>query len=209
MRIPEFLARQGRCPTGLLGGLVARVMARETSAENALAVELLEVQPADHVLEIGFGHGRTLGRATALVSSGIVTGVDPSERMLRMAARFNREHIAAGRVELKLGDSSRLPFSDRCFDKVYSVHTLYFWTCPADDVREIARVMKPVGRLVLGYRTRDDEATRGKFPTSTHNFYIDAEVKEFLASGGFAGIQFTQRRFSPTRIVHFAVAHRT
>lgn len=209
MRIPEFLARQGRCPSGWLGSLVARVMAWETARENEAALELLELQPADRVLEIGFGHGRTLARTAALAGSGLVAGVDPSERMLRMAARFNRERIAAGRVELKAGDSSQLPFADRRFDKVYSVHTLYFWTCPADDVCEIARVMKPGGRLVLGYISRDDLAARGKFLPSTHKFYTDAEVGEFLASGGFAGIQFARKRFSSTRLVHFAVAHRT
>jgi len=51
MRRPEFLARQGRCPSGLLGSFIGRVMARETARENALAVELLQLKPTDHVLE--------------------------------------------------------------------------------------------------------------------------------------------------------------
>ena len=208
MRIPEFLARQGRCPSGWLGGLVARVMAHETAGENAHTLELLDIRPTDHVLELGFAHGRTLARAAALAREGFVAGIDPSERMLRLASRRNRQHIAAGRMELKQGSSAGLPFPDGCFDKVYSVHTIYFWKEPAHDLRELARVLKPGGRLALGYRSRDDEAAAGRFPPSTHKLYTDAEVGDFLLAGGFERIQFTKKSFSPTRLIHFAVAHR-
>ena len=209
MRIPLFLARQGRCPSGWLGGLVARVMAHETAGENAHVLQLVDIQPGDHVLELGFAHGRTLARAAALAREGFVAGVDPSERMLRLASRRNRQPIAAGRMELKSGSSAGLPFPDARFDKAYSVHTIYFWKEPAHDVREIARVLKPGGRLALGYRSRDDEAAVGRLPPSTHTLYTDAEIGEFLLAGGFEKVQFTKKSFSPTRTVHFVLARRT
>lgn len=209
MRIPVFIARQGRCPSGWLGSLVARVMAYETAGENGHVLGLLEIQPADYVLELGFAHGRTLARAAALAREGFVAGVDPSERMLRLAARRNRQYIAAGRMELKSGSSAHLPFSDARFDKVYSVHTIYFWKNPADDLGEVARVMKPGGRLALGYRSRDDKAAVARLPTSTHRLYTDAEMEEFLRAGGFEKIQFTRKSFSPTRTIHFAIAYKS
>ena len=87
MRRPPFIARQGRCPSGLLGVVVGRIMAHETAKENAKAVELLELQPANRVLEIGFGHGRTVGTIASRLPRGFVAGVDHSERMLRLASR--------------------------------------------------------------------------------------------------------------------------
>jgi SAM-dependent methyltransferase len=206
MRIPVFIARQGRCPSGWLGGLIARVMAHETAGENGHVLELLNIQPSDHLLELGFAHGRTLERAAKLVPEGFVAGVDPSERMLRLASRRNREAIAVGRMELKPGSSAALPFPDARFDKAYSVHTIYFWNNPAADLREIRRVLKPGGRLALGYGSRDDEATAARVPPSTHTLYTDAEVGEFLAGAGFGELQFTQKSFSPSRTIHFALA---
>lgn len=208
MPLPEFLARQGRCPTGWLGGLVARVMAWETAGENEAALELLELQATDRVLEIGFGHGRTIAKAAASVPKGFVAGVDPSERMVQMASRHNRNFIAAGRVDLRQGDTGKLPYPDAHFDKVYSVHSLYFWTQPAENLREIARVMKSGARLVLAFRSKDDEHVRNRLPASTHTLYTTDEVRGLLTQASFEQVRIVERRFSPRRLVFFAVAQR-
>jgi len=60
MRKPLFIAKQGRKPSGLLGQIVARVTAKETAGANEIALQLLQLQPDDAVLEIGSGHGETL-----------------------------------------------------------------------------------------------------------------------------------------------------
>lgn len=206
MRRPEFIAKQGRCPTGLLGLLIARIMATETAAENDRALTLLELQAEDSVLEIGFGHGRTIAQAAATARSGFVAGVDASAQMLQMATRHNRRLITGGRVELKLGDSTRLPYADGRFDKVYAVHTLYFWRRPADDFREIHRVMRRGGRFALGFRPKDDERA-ADFPASIYTFYSGEEVEALLRETGFAPLQMMAERF-PSGKVLFAVAHR-
>ena len=188
MRRPEFIARQSGCPTGLLGRILGHIMASETAVANAEAVRLLSPQPTDHVLEIGFGHGRTIDHVAALVSEGFVAGIDLSEEMLRMASRRNRRWIAAGRVELEQGDSARLPYNDGRFDKAYSVHTLYFWSDPARNLREIHRVMKPGGCFVLGFRPAEDTMA-AEFPATVYRFYSVDEVVGLLAQAGFASIE--------------------
>ena len=202
MRRPEFIARQGRHPTGLLGLLLARIMAVETAKENVRALDLLELRPGHRVLEVGFGHGRTIARAAARASPGFVAGVDPSERMLEMAARHNRRLIREGRVELKLGDSSRLPYEDGCFDRVYSVHTLYFWENPAAHLREIHRVMKAGARLVLGFRPKDETAS-AEFPSTVYRFYTADEVRRLLDAAGYERVEIVEDRG-----IAFAVARR-
>ena len=207
MRRPEFIARHGRCPSGFLGGLLARLMAYETAPENETALRLLDVQPSDHVLEIGFGHGRTIAMTSARARDGFVAGVDPSESMLRMARRRNRQRIAEGKVELVQGDATRLPYPDSRFDKVYSVHTLYFWADPAVTLREIRRVMKPGARFVLGFRPFDDQRLLDEFPAPIYKFYPRDEVQAFFRMVGFSAIQLLTGP-SRTGKVLFAVAGR-
>jgi SAM-dependent methyltransferase len=206
MRRPEFIAKQGRHPSGILGSLLARVMASETAADNILALEFLEIQPTDHVLEIGYGHGRTIARAAEAACTGFVAGVDWSERMLRVATRYNRRLISEGSVELKLGASGTLPYPDRHFDKVLSVHTIYFWTNPVQDLREIARVMKPGARFVLGFRPRDDR-TSTDFPEGIYRHCSPDEVRTLLEDSGFEDVRVVDRRLS-RRAMCFTVARR-
>src|SRR5262249_5558173 len=54
MRRPEFIAQQSRCPTGLLGRLIGHIMSVETATANESAVTLLDLQPSDRALELGY-----------------------------------------------------------------------------------------------------------------------------------------------------------
>ena len=59
--------------------------------------------------------------------SAHVTGVDLAPAMLRMVARTRRAAIAQGRLSLARGDINSLPFSTAVFDKLFTIHTFYFW----------------------------------------------------------------------------------
>lgn len=95
MRRPQFIARQASCPTGVLGTLLAKIMARETAPENGEAIRILNLKPTDYVFEVGFGHGRTIAMAAKTASKGVVAGIDVSEPMVRMAQRYNRTLISS------------------------------------------------------------------------------------------------------------------
>jgi len=170
-------------------------MALETARDNERAIELLAPRPADHVLEIGFGHGRTIARLAKLVPSGVVAGVEVSERMLRMAGRLNRRLIEQGRVELKRAEDAAIPYEEEQFDRVLTVHTLYFWPSPADSLREIRRVMKPGGRVVLGFRSADDSSIFRDFPRSAYRFYRSGEVVRLLEGAGFYEVRAREPRW--------------
>ncbi len=137
---------------GLLPGVVARAAACPPEAVARVALEQLELQPADAVLELGCGSGRLLAALAARLRSGFAAGVDPSELMVRHARIRNRHWIARGRVEVRSGQSGDLrAFPDGRFDKVLGAHVVYYWTDPLHDLAEIRRVLRPGGVLVLGF----------------------------------------------------------
>jgi ubiquinone/menaquinone biosynthesis C-methylase UbiE len=166
-------------------------MAHETSDLNDRAVRLLCPSPSDRVLEIGFGHGRTIERLAKAVNHGHVYGVDVSESMLNMAIRRNRRAIADGRVELRKGDCASIPFDDASFDGAVAVHILYFWDDPVACLREIRRILKPSARLVLGF-LRGDSVHRHRFPNEIYTFHNEQSVRAMLETCDFGSIQFSR-----------------
>jgi len=185
MRRPEFIARQSRCPSGLLGQVIGHIMSVETAAANESALKLLDLDAGDRVLEVGFGHGRTIERAAAMVADGLVAGIDASEDMVRMATRRCRRLIESGRVRLTCGDSAQIPYPDQFFDKAYAIHTIYCWDDPAQHLRELGRVLRAGGRLLLGFRPKEDGAA-ADFPETVYRFYTKDEVHGLLQAAGFS-----------------------
>lgn len=188
MRKPMFIARQGRKPSGLLGHIVARVMAKETASENDFALELLQLQPEDAVLEIGCGHGETLAKCANAVSRGFLCGIDFSPVMHRHATRRHRRLVAEKRIEFHIGSSDRLPFDDESFDKAFAVHTIYFWKTPLDHLAEARRVLKPGGRFVLGFRPAEDAGFRATYPSEIYHIRPEADVVELARDAGFEAV---------------------
>ena len=146
---PRFIARQLSCPSGLPGRIVGRLMNRRNARMNAFAVTQLELQPADRVLEIGFGGGVTL--PTLIAVAGSVTGLDRSRDAVNLAnARFSTA-VKAGRAQFRVGVVESLPFESGHFTKVCTVNTVYFWKSLDQPFAEIFRVLAPRGRAVIGF----------------------------------------------------------
>ena len=182
----ERIARQSRRPSGWLGEIVARVMAFETARANRFALERLNAREGEAILEIGCGHGRTLGRL-AQTRCALLAGADPSAVMVRLARRRLHRWIGLGRAEVSLATSSALPYPDGRFDAALAVHVLYFWTDAVTDLREIRRILRPGGRVLLGYRPRDAETLAG-LPATIYTLRSVEETEVLLAQAGFAAI---------------------
>jgi ubiquinone/menaquinone biosynthesis C-methylase UbiE len=107
-------------PRGFAGWLAGWEMALRSSnrQRNVWAVGLLEVEPSDRVLEIGFGAGIAIRELSRRATHGLVCGVDHSDVMVRQATRRNADAVHAGRVELRCGSAEHLPAFEEPFDKV-------------------------------------------------------------------------------------------
>lgn len=184
MRRLQFIAEQARNARGLLGRLIAFIMARETWLQNLRAMDALGIGQGDHVLDIGCGHGRSLTELAARAPRGHIVGVDPSELMVGIAKQRNRPLIEADRVGVVLSGVESLPFPDDVFDKAQCVHVLYFWKDIEASLREIARVLKPGGRLGLLFRTNADVKAIASFPPEIYRFPALADVAASLERAG-------------------------
>jgi ubiquinone/menaquinone biosynthesis C-methylase UbiE len=146
---------QFACPTGRKGRLVGHLMAFKNAKMNDFAVETLDVQPDDQILEIGFGHGRAMRKVAEYAKIGFVAGVDISDVMVAQAANRNREFIRTGRVEVCHGSVSDIPYEFARFDKVFAVNNFQFWPNPELNLDEIRRVLREDGLFVLCLRMKD------------------------------------------------------
>lgn len=141
--------RQHRCPSGVVGWLVGEQMVRQHRPETTWTVNLLDIQPTDTVLEVGFGAGQGIKLAAAQARDGHVMGIDLSEEMVRTARRRNARSVKDRRVMLSQGNITALSFEDQQFDKIMTIHTVYFWSESSQAFSELYRVLKPDGRLVI------------------------------------------------------------
>jgi SAM-dependent methyltransferase len=178
----RWLSGQLGHPAGLGGRLVTNVLNRANRKANAAAVRLLDVRPGDRALDVGFGGG--VGLAALLATpAGRVVGVEASPDMVRAAEQRFAEEMSSGRLELVEGNVSELPFPDASFERIISIHTLYFWPDPEAGMRELARVLGPGGRLVLGIGIK---AEMEKQRIHRHGFclYDGRELESLLTGAG-------------------------
>lgn len=116
----------------------------------ARMVSLAEIKPSDSVLDIGTGTGVVALQAVKKIGAGgKVHGIDLSEGMLATAKAKAEKLGLAEKVEFSRMDAEKLEFADESFDAVVSLFALLHFPNPLTALKEIYRVMKPNGRLVV------------------------------------------------------------
>src|SRR3984893_17687956 len=125
-QVGRWIVSQFMHPRGLPGRLVGWEMALRPSnrKRNAWAVSLMDVQPSDRVLEIGFGPGIAVREIARRATRGQVVGIDRSAVMRAQAARRNAAAVRAGRVSLTVASIDDPPAFDGPFDKILAVNNV-------------------------------------------------------------------------------------
>jgi SAM-dependent methyltransferase len=151
------MLRQFGHPRGAAGNAAGWVMAHRSSnrQRNRWVVSLLDVQPTDRVLEIGFGPGLAIAELSR--RAGHVHGIDRSDVMLRQASRRNAAAIREGRVTLGLGAVESLELDGR-FDAILAVNSAGFWDAPVERLEALHGRLAPGGRIALASQPRGSRA---------------------------------------------------
>ena len=150
----SIMTKQLRKPSGLLAGKVSNKMNEINEVVYDFALEGMNITNNNVVLEIGFGNGKFFDKLFAKATGLLISGIDFSKDMVAIASRHNQSEIKQGKLDLQLGSSDNLPFSDNSFDKVFCINVIYFWDDPQKHLNEIYRVLKPEGIFFAAIRTK-------------------------------------------------------
>lgn len=183
-------------PTGVGGRVAGWIMSSRPSnvARSRWAAQLLEVQPTDSVLELGCGPGVAIATLAARATRGLVVGVDHSHVMIDQARRRNRAAVKAGRVRLIQAPVENLTIDDRQFDAALAVNTVGMWPDPAARLREIARLLRPSGRIALVAQPRRPDANAAISEEVAH------ELAGLLAKAGIEHVQTEMLDLDPPAV---------
>lgn len=192
-RARRTVVRQFHNPTGPGGHVAGWVMGLRSSnvQRNRWAVQLLDIQPTDRVLEIGCGPGVALAAVARQATRGLVVGVDRSEVMIHQAHRRNAAAIGRGRVKLIHSPVELLSTTDRPFDAALAVNNAGRWPDPTTQLRDIGRLLRAGGRIAL--------VSQPRCPGATAATSADAAEKliALLSEAGFTNIRTATLDLNP------------
>jgi ubiquinone/menaquinone biosynthesis C-methylase UbiE len=161
-------------------------MARRNVYDAQWTISLLDIQPNQRVLEIGFGPGVSTQMASEKASQGFVAGIDHSKTMLQAASQRNADAIQSGRMELKHGDVASLPYPEGSFDMAYSLHSIYFWQKPLECLKEIKRVLKPGGLLAITIQPKDQ--WKQNVDATVMTLYFGTNLASLFSEAGYQNV---------------------
>ena len=198
MGMMSKMLKQCRKPSGWLGRMVARGMNFSHSEMTDWGLGQISIGNRDTILDVGCGGGGTIRKLAGMTAQGRVYGIDHSVESVRVAARTNKRNIETGRVEIRHGSVSALPFPDGVFDLITAIETHYFWPDLANDLKEVLRVLKPGGMLlVLGGEYRGgkyDEWNQRWVELATMAYHSVDELHQLLCSVGLREVRVLEDR---------------
>jgi SAM-dependent methyltransferase len=126
----------------------------EASERFVWAVDTLEVRPADRLLEVGCGHGVAVSLVCERLTTGTITAIDRSPKMIEIATRRNRDNVDAGRAVLEATALEDADLGDRRFDKVFAFNAAPFWQQPEAALGAIREHLARDGTVYLFWDAR-------------------------------------------------------
>lgn len=181
------LASQLSRPNGAQGNEIAGEMHEHNGPMSRHAIDLLNIQEGERILEIGPANGGHAAYALEKASKTSYEGIDISQDMVNLANELNANLVQAGLAKFIKGDGVQLPYEENYFNKVFTVNTLYFWTDYAKQLAEVHRVLKAGGYFNIAIRSR---SFMQGLPFTRYGFQMFEvpDVVNLLSDNGFKTI---------------------
>jgi ubiquinone/menaquinone biosynthesis C-methylase UbiE len=193
MGIMEKMLKQAAMPTGRFGALWARLMNVGHSGVTRWGLGHISINRNDVILDVGCGGGRTVNTLAKIATEGKVYGIDYSRVSVAVSISKNKRLIEKGQVKVLHASVDSIPFSDDMFDLVTAVESSYFWPCLIENLREIRRVLKTGGSVILVNAMYRDERfeKRNSNLARIGNFayHSPEEFRGFLRDAGYSSVR--------------------
>jgi len=152
------------------------------------------------ILDVGCGGGKTISRLARRTSEGKVYGLDQSADMVDYSRQTNRKFISKNRVEIAEGPIEKMGFKDEFFDLVTAVETYYFWPNLENAFREIKRILKKGGYLLIISEMIKDgayEVENAEIIAKTQVRLVPLqEMQRLLRAAGYSTVKVYRKRKS-------------
>lgn len=193
-----YLLNQVRKPSRWVGRLFVWLMNLSHSNLTDWGMKHVQIEKQFTILDVGCGGGRTLQKLAALAADGKVYGVDYAAGSVAVSCGKNAQLIEEGRIEIQQASVSQLPFADNNFDLVTAVETQYYWPDVVHDMKEILRVLKPGGTLVIiaeSYTGGKFDAVQGVVMRLLRSTRLGMDQhRELFATAGYTDVQLFEER---------------
>ena len=175
-------------PTGFFGKILAKGMARGHKEFYKNALKAINPKKDDKYFEIGFGSGIFIKKYMSHVSK--ISGIDHSDDMVKLASNINRKLVESGKAEFKQGYATKLPWANNEFTVVAAIEVFFFLNETEKTLKEIFRILKPGGRLIIEMAYNKDDGVDHKRHIKKMNLklYSGEEMKKLLKKARFNDI---------------------
>ncbi len=194
------MVNQVRKPRGLIGKKITRKMNIVHASLAEWGLSHIKLGKDMIILDVGCGGGANVTYFAKIAAEGKVFGIDYSPISVKVSRELNKKYIEEGIVEVQEGSVSKLPFEDNTFDVVSGFEAYYFWPDLINDLKEIRRVLKNSGELLLvneGYKCENkvamDIIERWAKPGNL-KLYSPEEYNNFLTKAGFSDIRIFEQK---------------
>ena len=182
MSFSSFFSKQARKPSGIFGWVIAPIIFDKGNIElNDFVYDALAINKKDHLLEIGFGTGKLMNKITPHLEEGSIDGIDFSKTMVDLAKKKNRKYIKQGKTKIHLGNFDAVSFGEDTYDKIFTVNTVYFWQNPTQTITKINRLLKPGGRVIIGFHAKH-EMEKMSLHNDIFKYYSPHDMKKLLST---------------------------
>ncbi len=192
---------QYRRPKGRRGKFVAALMNRGHKALTLWGLTHVNVEPNYFILDVGCGGGKTVSILAQKTPLGKVFGIDYSTDMVEYSRKVNKKLIAKDRVKIIEGSVEKMVFPDDFFHLVTAIETYYFWPSFSADLKEIRRVLRPSGKLLIVNEMVKDGAYEIKHAKMIEQAHVHLlllnKVRDILYDVGFEDVQIFTKASSP------------